>query len=111
MAAGLTGAGPIGVEVGKVISRYKTGKHFAVTITDTTLTIERRQDQIDAEAALDRFYVLRTPVPADELDAPAVVAAYRTSSTSSGTSGTSNPTTWTCGRSFTGSKNTSGPTC
>ena len=76
-AGKLTGAGPIGIEVGKVISRYKTGKHFAVTITDTTLAIERRQDQIDAEAALDGFYVLRTPVPAAELDAPAVVAAYK----------------------------------
>ena len=32
-------AGPIGVEVGKVISRYKTGKHFAVTITDTSLAV------------------------------------------------------------------------
>ena len=60
-----------------MISRYKTGKHFTVTITDTTLTIERRQDQIDAEAALDGFYVLRTPVPAGELDAPAVVTAYK----------------------------------
>ena len=60
-----------------MISRYKTGKHFTVTITGTTLTIERRQDQIDAEAALDGFYVLRTPVPAGELDAPAVVAAYK----------------------------------
>jgi hypothetical protein len=78
VAAGrLTGAGPIGIEVGKVISRYKTGKHFAVTITDTTLAMQRRQDQIDAEAALDGFYVLRTPVPAGELDAPAVVAAYK----------------------------------
>jgi hypothetical protein len=76
-AGKITGAGPIGVEVGKVISKYKTGKHFAVTITDTTLTIERRQDRIDAEAALDGFYVLRTPVPADELDAPGVVAAYK----------------------------------
>jgi hypothetical protein len=76
-AGRLAGAGPIGVEVGKVISRHKTGKHFAVTITDTTLTIERRQDQIDAEAALDGFYVLRTPVPADQLDAPGVVAAYK----------------------------------
>ena len=28
--------GEIGIEVGKVISTYKTGKHFAVTITDTT---------------------------------------------------------------------------
>jgi hypothetical protein len=78
VAAGkLTGAAPIGVEVGKVISKYKTGKHFAVTITDTSLAVERRQDQIDAEAALDGFYVLRTPVPAGELDAPAVVSAYK----------------------------------
>jgi hypothetical protein len=78
VAAGrLAGAGPIGVEVGKVITRYKTGKHFAVTITDTTLTIGRRQDRIDAEAALDGFYVLRTPVPAAELDAAAVVTAYK----------------------------------
>src|SRR5580700_4704927 len=76
-AGRLTGAGPIGVEVGKVISTYKTSKHFEVTITDTTLAIERRQDRIDAEAALDGFYVLRTPIPADELDAPAVVAAYK----------------------------------
>jgi hypothetical protein len=76
-AGKLTGAGPIGVEVGKVISRYKTGKHFAVTITDTTLAVQRRQDQIDAEAALDGFYVLRTPVPAAEMDAAAVVTAYK----------------------------------
>ena len=76
-AGRLAGAGKIGVEVGKVITRYKTGKHFAVTITDDSLTAERRQDQIDEEAALDGFYVLRTPVPASELDAPAVVAAYK----------------------------------
>jgi Transposase DDE domain len=78
VAAGrLAGAGEIGVEAGKVISRYKTGKHFTVTITDTSLSVTRRQDQIDAEAALDGFYVLRTPVPAAELDASAVVTAYK----------------------------------
>ena len=76
-AGRLQGAGQIGVEVGKVITRYKTGKHFTVTITDTTLTVTRKQDQIDAEAALDGFYVLRTPVPAHELDAAAVVTAYK----------------------------------
>jgi hypothetical protein len=76
-AGRLTGAGPIGVEVGKVISKYKTGKHFAIAITGTSLAITRRQDQIDAEAALDGFYVLRTPIPAAELDAPAVVTAYK----------------------------------
>ena len=76
-AGRLRGAGEIGVEVGKVITRYKTGKHFAVTITDTSLAVTRKQDRIDAEAALDGFYVLRTPVPADELDAAAVVTAYK----------------------------------
>ena len=76
-AGRLQGAGEIGVEVGKVITRYKTGKHFAVTITDTTLAVTRKQDQIDAEAMLDGFYVLRTPVPAHELDAAAVVTAYK----------------------------------
>jgi hypothetical protein len=78
VAAGrLTGAAAIGVEVGKVISKYKTAKHFEATITDDSLAIARRQAQIDAEAALDGFYVLRTPAPAAELDAPAVVTAYK----------------------------------
>ena len=78
VAAGkLTGAAEIGIEVGKVITTYKTGKHFAVTITDTSLSVTRKQDQITAEAALDGFYVLRTPIPAGELDAPGVVTAYK----------------------------------
>jgi hypothetical protein len=77
-AAGrLAGAAAIGVEVGKVISKYKTAKHFTVTITDDSLAVARKQDQIDAEAALDGFCVLRTPVPAGELDAPGVVAACK----------------------------------
>jgi hypothetical protein len=76
-AGRLTGAGAIGVAVGKVISKYNTGKHFEVTITDTSLTVHRRQAQIAAEATLDGFYVLRTPTPAAELDAPGVVSAYK----------------------------------
>jgi hypothetical protein len=76
-AGRLAGAATIGVEVGKVISKYKTGKHLNVTITGDSLTVTRRQDQIDAEAALDGFYVLRTPVPADQLDGPGVVTAYK----------------------------------
>jgi hypothetical protein len=71
----LAGAGPTGVEAGKVIATGKTAKHFTLTITGTSLTMERRQDQIDAEAALDGFHVLRTPIPARERDAPTVVTA------------------------------------
>jgi hypothetical protein len=78
VAAGrLHGAAKIGVEAGKVINKYKTGKHFDLAITDDSLTVTRRQDQIDAETALDGIYVLRTPVPEDQLDAPAVVSAYK----------------------------------
>src|SRR5438132_892392 len=35
------------------------------------------QDQIGAEAALDGIYVIRTPVPAGQLDAAGVVTAYK----------------------------------
>jgi hypothetical protein len=76
-AGKLAGAGEIGMAVGKVINKYKTGKHLDVAITDTSMTVTRRQAQIDAEAALDGIYVIRTPVPAAELDAPAVVSAYK----------------------------------
>jgi hypothetical protein len=76
-AGRLAGAAKIGVEVGKVISKYKTAKHFEVAITDASFTVTRRHAQIDAEAALDGIYVIRTPVAADELDAPGVVTAYK----------------------------------
>jgi hypothetical protein len=78
VAAGrLTGADEIGVALGRVINTYKVGKHFDHTITDTSLAIERKHDQIAAEAALDGVYVLRTSVPADQLDAAAVVVGYK----------------------------------
>src|SRR5215471_13486297 len=78
VAAGrLAGAAKIGIEIGKVINKYKTAKHFEVTITDDSLAVTRRQAQIDEEAALDGLYVLRTPVPAAELDTPGVVTAYK----------------------------------
>ncbi|HEX6527926.1 MAG TPA: IS1634 family transposase [Streptosporangiaceae bacterium] len=78
VAAGrLAGAAKIGVEVGKVINKYKTGKHFELAITDDSMMVTRRQAQIDEEAALDGLYVIRTPVPASQLDGPGVVTAYK----------------------------------
>src|SRR5271157_2692147 len=73
----LTGAGEIGKAVGKVIDKHKMGKHFHTTITDTTFTYRRDQARIDAEAALDGIYVLRTSVDADALDPAAVVEGYK----------------------------------
>ena len=78
VAAGrLTGADAIGVAVGKVINKHKVGKHFHYRITDTRLAIQRRHDQIAAEAARDGIYVLRTNVDATELDAAGVVIGYK----------------------------------
>jgi hypothetical protein len=76
-AGRLSGADKIGVAVGKVINKHKVGKHFDYQITDTSLAIQRRHDQIAAEAALDGIYVLRTTVPADQLDAAGVVIGYK----------------------------------
>jgi hypothetical protein len=73
----LAGADQIGLKVGKVIDKFKMSKHLTTAITDTTLTVTRRAAQIAAEAALDGIYVLRTPVPAATLDAPATVIAYK----------------------------------
>ena len=60
-----------------MIEKYNVAKHFHYRITDTSLTVERRHDQIAAEAALDGIYVLRTNVPGDDLDAAAVVVGYK----------------------------------
>jgi hypothetical protein len=76
-AGTLTGTKNIAVEVGKVINKHRVGKHLDYQITDTSLTIARNQAQINAEAALDGIYVLRTPVPAENLDAPGVVLGYK----------------------------------
>jgi hypothetical protein len=73
----LTGAGEIGTAVGKVIDKYKMGKHFHTTITDTTLTYRRDQARIDAEAELDGIYVLRTSVDAGTLDPAGIVEGYK----------------------------------
>jgi Transposase DDE domain len=78
VAAGrLRGADAIGVVVGQVIGKHKMAKHLEVTITDDSLAITRSQDSIEAAAALDGIYVLRTPVADTELDAASVVTAYK----------------------------------
>ncbi|GFG76082.1 hypothetical protein MBOT_34470 [Mycobacterium botniense] len=107
----LTGAARIGEAVGKVINKYKVGKHFRYQITDTGFTYGRDEAAIAAEAALDGIYVLRTCVPAADLDAPPWCKATRTSPTSNATSAASKPTTSTCGPSTTGCPTVSKPTC
>ena len=73
----LHGADKIGLRVGKVLNKWKMAKHFEVSITDSTLSVTRRQHAIDAEAALDGIYVLRTTLREHEMDAAGVVTAYK----------------------------------
>jgi transposase len=73
----LRGEKAIALRVGRVINRFRMAKHFELTITDTALTWTRKVDAIAAEAALDGLYVIRTSLTADQLDAPATVAAYK----------------------------------
>jgi len=73
----LRGADRIGVRVGKVIGRRKVGKHFRIHITDDSFRFERDEAAIAAEAALDGFYVIRTRLPSQTLDAPQTVRAYK----------------------------------
>ena len=73
----LRGADKIGEAVGRVIDKYKMGKHFDRTITDANLTYQRDHASIAAQAALDGIYVLRTSVPAADLDPAGVVVGYK----------------------------------
>ena len=73
----LRGKDKIALAVGAVLNRYKMAKHFAVTITDDDFSFERDSAQIDAEAALDGVYVVRTSLKPEVLDATSTVRAYK----------------------------------
>ncbi len=73
----LKGKDKIGVRVGKVINRYKMGKHFVTEIEDNRFTYRRDQAKIDKEAALDGIYVIRTSVKREALEDQAAVRAYK----------------------------------
>jgi hypothetical protein len=67
----------IGVRVGRVVNKFKMAKHYHWAIADGHFSYQRRQDRIDAEAALDGVYLVRTSVAADQLTAGEVVEAYK----------------------------------
>jgi hypothetical protein len=73
----LSGQDAIGIAVGKVIDRYKMAKHFTLHIGPTSFTYQRNQTRIQAEAALDGIYVIRTNLTADALHPADAVLAYK----------------------------------
>jgi Transposase DDE domain len=67
----------IGVRVGKVIGKYKVGKHFDLDIQDSALTFSVNEKRVAAEAALDGVYVIRTSAAEAEMSAGAAVLNYK----------------------------------
>jgi transposase len=76
-AGKLVGKDKIGVAAGKVVNRYKVSKHFELTITDDSLSFARIQANIDAEAAVDGLYIIRTSLKSERMDAAACVRTYK----------------------------------
>ena len=73
----LKGRDNIALRAGKVVNKYKMAKHFELAIEDDAFGYRRKAESIAAEAALDGLYIVRTSLPASEMDAEATVRAYK----------------------------------
>jgi len=73
----LRGKDRIGLRVGRVLGRFKMGKHFQLTITEDHFAYQRNQTTIEEEAALDGIYVIRTSVTNQMLSAEDTVLSYK----------------------------------
>ena len=76
-AGRLKDADKIGIRIGKIINKRKMAKHYELQVTDTTFDYSHDQAKIDAEAGLDGIYIIRTTIPAEQMDAPKVVDTYK----------------------------------
>ncbi len=76
-AGTLTGAAAIALAVGQLINKRKVKKHLELVIEDDRFAYSRKQAQIDEEAALDGFYVLRTNLNQQTLASNEVVRSYK----------------------------------
>lgn len=73
----LGGKDEIGVRVGKIINKFRMAKHFILHIEDDSLSFEIDQEKVDAEAALDGIYIVRTSVTEETMDADQTVRSYK----------------------------------
>jgi len=73
----LHGKDCIGIRVGKVLNKYKVGKHFILDIDDDRFDFQIDQKKVAAEAALDGIYVVRTSLPKGRMTAEDTVRTYK----------------------------------
>jgi len=67
----------IGVRVGKVLNKYKVGKHFDLDIQDAAFSFSVNEERVAAEAALDGLYVIRASAAEADMSAEAAVLNYK----------------------------------
>jgi transposase len=73
----LRGKHTIGLRVGRVLGRFKMGKHYQIHIEEDGFRYERKADSIEREKKLDGIYVIRTNVLAESMTASDVVRSYK----------------------------------
>jgi hypothetical protein len=74
----LRGQDKIGLRAGKIVNKLEMAKHFELTMTDDSFAFSRKDDNIELEAALDGFYVVRASAPhTEDLSAAQLVGAYK----------------------------------
>jgi hypothetical protein len=73
----LRGKDRIGLRLGRVLHRFKVGKHFHLEIGETSFHFKRNQARIAEEQALDGIYVIRTSVDPGKLGPDDTVACYK----------------------------------
>jgi transposase len=73
----LRGKDRIALRVGRVLGRFKMGKHFQLEITDSSFRYKRNHTHIREEAALDGIYVIRTSLPREALGPDQIVRSYK----------------------------------
>jgi transposase len=69
--------GEIGIKAGKIINRYKVGKHFILTVGDGVFQWTRNVESIERESKLDGIYVIRTSEPSEAMSAEDTVRHYK----------------------------------
>ena len=67
----------INYRIGATLGPKKVGKYFRWEITAAGLSYARDPERIARDAALDGIYVLRTSLPAQQLDAAQTVHSYK----------------------------------
>jgi transposase len=73
----LRGKQNIGLRAGRILNRYKMGKHFQLRIEEDSFHYQRKTANIEREENLDGIYVIRTSVKNEVLSSQQVVASYK----------------------------------